>query len=243
MSDKSALDRVIVALDSMTDQEAIDFVAGPAKEFNFFKVGLELYLAYGPELIWKLSQGGKARIFLDLKLHDIPNTVAGAIRSLKGLPVEFLTIHLSGGGAMIERAIESAKDNLPGCKLLGVSVLTSLESSDLHEIWGIDQGPQNNEVFRRLFALASAHGLNGLVCSPHEVPLAREIFGEQELTVVTPGIRFQDEISSTNIGDQKRVLAPSKALKLGSSYLVMGRSLTKTKNIESRILELQNIKI
>ncbi len=240
LSNKSALDRVIVALDSMTDQEAIEFANGAAKDFKFFKVGLELYLAYGPELIWKLSRGGEARIFLDLKLHDIPNTLDGAIRSLKGLPIEFLTIHLSGGAKMIERALASAKENLPECKLLGVSVLTSLESTDLDEIWG---QPLERDVFARLFTLAKRHGMRGLVCSPHEVTLAKEIFGDDQLTVVTPGIRFQDEISSGEIGDQKRVLTPSEALKLGSSYLVMGRSLTKTKTIESRVLELQNIKI
>lgn len=241
---KSALDRVIVALDSMSDVEAIDFSSGPAEDFKFFKVGLELYLAYGAELVKKLSRQGQARIFLDLKLHDIPNTVDGAIRSLAGLPIEFLTIHLSGGGAMIERALESARTHLPGCKVLGVSVLTSLEASDLEEVWGVDQESfQSRETFKRLFTLAKTHGLSGLVCSPHEVPLAREVFGEDELTVVTPGIRFADEISSGEIGDQKRVLTPSEALKLGSSYLVMGRSLTKTKTIESRILELQNIKI
>ncbi len=241
---KSALDRVIVALDSMTDQEAIDFAANEAREFSFFKIGLELYLAYGPELILKLSRQSGARIFLDLKLHDIPNTVDKAISSLKGLPIEFLTIHLSGGGAMIERALASARQHLPGCQLLGVSVLTSLEASDLNEIWGLaSERALEKETFTRLFTLAKTHGLSGLVCSPHEVPTAREVFGSQELTVVTPGIRFEDEIQSGELGDQKRVLAPSEALKLGSSYLVMGRSLTKTKTIESRILQLQNIKI
>jgi len=241
MSTASALDRVIVALDSMSDKEAIDFTNGPARDFKFFKVGLELYLAFGADLVHKLSRGGEARIFLDLKLHDIPNTVAGAIKSLRGLPVEFLTIHLGGGADMIERALESAQEYLPKTTLLGVSVLTSMARQDLSAVWGVDE--DSEQTFERLFALAKKRKMSGLVCSPHEVTLAKKIYGHQNLTLVTPGVRFQDEIDSGAIGDQKRVLSPQEALKLGSNYLVMGRSLTKAKNIDSRILELRSMTI
>lgn len=233
----SALDRIIVALDSMTDREAVEFSTGAGKSFKFFKVGLELYLAYGKELLHKLCERKDIRLFLDLKLHDIPNTVAGAISSLEGLPIELLTIHISGGAQMIESALEAQKKFLPKTTLLGVSVLTSLESTDLKNIWGVSE--ESSASFGRLFTLAKNHGLQGLVCSAHEVQLAREIYGKNPVTIVTPGIRFKDETQ----GDQKRVLAPDEALKLGSHYLVMGRPLTKTNDIESRIELLKNIRI
>lgn len=241
MKEVSALDQVIVALDSMTDTEALAFATGAGREFKFFKVGLELYLAYGPQLLKELAQKSGARLFLDLKLHDIPNTVSGAIASLKGLPVEFLTIHISGGAGMIEAALKAQQEYLPQTTLLGVSVLTSLEAQDIESLWGVHE--EARFTFKRLFSLARDHGLKGLVCSAHEVPIAREVYGHDPVCLVTPGIRFQDEIDAAQLGDQKRVLAPEQALKLGSNYLVMGRSLTKTKNIESRILELQKLKI
>ena len=197
------------------------------------KIGLELFLKYGRELVIKINSQYNMKIFLDLKLHDIPVTVEKAIASLEGLPIDFLTVHLSGGTAMLEAAVKSRNTHVPNCKILGVSFLTSLESDDLKQLFAIEDV---ESAFSRLFKIAENSDIDGVVCSPHEVKLLKS--NHKKLLAVTPGIRFFDEIENSNVQDQKRVMDPKSALAVGSDFLVMGRSLTKAVNLSERLAYL-----
>lgn len=229
-----SLNRIIVALDQMTLEEIDVFLKQEDNIIPFVKIGLELFVKHGPDLVYKIHNDYKKKIFLDLKLHDIPVTVAKAIYSLKGLPIDFLTVHLSGGESMLKAAVAEARVSIPDCKLLGVSFLTSLEASDLKELFGIED---TDKAFLRLFKAASISGIDGVVSSPLEVSLLKKHF--PDLLSVTPGIRFKDEIESSVVQDQKRVMDPEQAFDEGSDYLVMGRSLTKTDRFAERIKSLQ----
>lgn len=228
------LDKVIVALDQMSLEEIDQFLAKKDNTLPFVKIGLELFVKYGPDMVHKIHLEHKKKIFLDLKLHDIPVTVAKAIASLKNLPIDFLTVHLGGGEAMLKAAMAEARVSIPQCKILGVSFLTSLEPSDLQSLYGITNV---EDAFLKLFKVASSSGIDGVVSSPHEVALLKKHY--PHLLAVTPGIRFQDEIASTQTQDQKRVMSPQEAFKMGSDYLVMGRSLTKTDRFSERLKSLQ----
>jgi orotidine-5'-phosphate decarboxylase len=228
-----SLDRIIVALDQMSLEEIDVFLKQKENTLPFVKIGLELFVKHGPSLVHRIHNDYNKKIFLDLKLHDIPVTVAKAISSLKGLPIDFLTVHLTGGEAMLKAAIAEARVSIPDCKLLGVSFLTSLEASDLKNLFGIDD---TGEAFLNLFRVASISGIDGVVSSPLEVALLKKHF--PNLISVTPGIRFKDEIESSVVQDQKRVMDPSEAFAEGSDYLVMGRSLTKTDHFIERIKSL-----
>ena len=230
----NSINRIIVALDQMSLEEIDVFLSLKDNTLPFVKIGLELFVKHGPELVHRIHNDYKKKIFLDLKLHDIPVTVAKAISSLKGLPIDFLTVHLSGGEAMLKAAVAEARVSIPGCKLLGVSFLTSLEASDLEELFGIED---TDEAFLRLFKIASISGIDGVVSSPLEVSLLKKHY--PNLLSVTPGIRFQDEIESNVVQDQKRVMTPEEALVEGSDYLVMGRSLTRTNRFGERIESLK----
>jgi orotidine-5'-phosphate decarboxylase len=233
-----SLDKVFVALDQMSEEEInVLLLDSPIRKV---KIGLELFLLYGPELIHRISTKFNVRIFLDLKLHDIPVTVSKAIKSLKGLPIDYLTVHLSGGSEMLKEALLSAKENIPSTKILGVSFLTSLENSDLMNMFGIEL---NDEAFSRLFKLALNNGIHGVVCSPREITLLKKI--APNIQCVTPGVRFQFEIDNQeNIGDQKRILSAEDAFKSGADFIVMGRSLTKCldrNELNKRLALLKNI--
>lgn len=230
-----SLDKTIVALDQMDMDEIDAFLSRPENTIPTVKIGLELFVKYGPDLVHKIHRLYRKKIFLDLKLHDIPVTVERAILSLKNLPIDFLTVHLSGGEEMLKSAMVSAKIAIPECKILGVSFLTSLEGKDLLDVFGISN---MEEAFLRLFKLASVTRVDGVICSPLEISLVKKHF--PKLMVVTPGIRFADEILSQNIQDQKRVATPQEAFALGADYLVMGRSLTKANSLNGRIKELEN---
>ncbi len=230
----SKLDRVIVALDQMSLEEIDQFLSQKDNSLPFVKIGLELFVKYGPDMVHKIHLEHKKKIFLDLKLHDIPVTVAKAISSLKNLPIDFLTVHLGGGEAMLKAAMAEARVSIPKCKILGVSFLTSLEKSDLESLYGITD---TDEAFKRLFRVAAISGIDGVVSSPHEVGLLKK--HHPELLAVTPGIRFRDEIESTQVQDQKRVMDPKEAFNAGSDFLVMGRSLTKTDRFSERLKSLQ----
>lgn len=230
-----SLDRIIVALDQMTLEEIDAFLKKEDNTLPFVKIGLELFVKHGPELVHRIHNEYKKKIFLDLKLHDIPVTVAKAISSLKGLPIDFLTVHLSGGEAMLKAAVAEARVSIPDCKLLGVSFLTSLEATDLEDLFGIED---TDAAFLRLFRVASISGIDGVVSSPLEVSLLKNNF--PHLLSVTPGIRFQDEIESNVVQDQKRVMNPEEAFEEGSDYLVMGRSLTRTNRFSERMESLKN---
>lgn len=230
----SNLDRIIVALDQMSLEEIDHFLSQKDNSLPFVKIGLELFVKYGPDMVHKIHLEYKKKIFLDLKLHDIPVTVAKAIASLKNLPIDFLTVHLGGGEAMLKAAMTEARLNIPNCKILGVSFLTSLEQKDLNDLYGITN---TDEAFLKLFKVAALSGIDGVVSSPHEVSLLKKHY--PNLLAVTPGIRFSDEIQKTQLQDQKRVMDPKEAFRAGSDYLVMGRSLTKTDRFSERLKSLQ----
>ena len=214
-------DRIIVALDVQTKEEGLALVSR-LKDARTFKVGLELFTAEGPALFRKLKALRKD-IFLDLKLHDIPNTVAGAVRSAFKHGVQMMTIHASGGREMMAKAAEAAKASAEGGKgpkplLLGVTVLTSLKGADLEDV-GL--GPDVASQVLRLAGLAKAAGLDGVVCSPQEIEILRREFG-RGLIIVTPGIRPAWAAAQ----DQKRIMTPAEAVAKGADYLVIGRPIT-----------------
>ena len=217
----SPADRIIIALDVPTKEEGIALV-GRLADARTFKVGLELFTAEGPALFRKLKVLRKD-IFLDLKLHDIPNTVAGAVRSAYRHGVQMMTVHTSGGREMMAKAAEAARaaaDAGQGPKpiLLGVTVLTSLKGPDLEEVgMGSDVASQ----VLRLAGLAKAAGLDGVVCSPQEIEVLRKEYG-RELVIVTPGIRPVWAAAQ----DQKRIMTPAEAVAKGADYLVIGRPIT-----------------
>ncbi len=228
-----SLNKTIVALDQMTIEEIENFLSLPENTLETVKIGLELFVKHGPELVIKIHNQFKKKIFLDLKLHDIPITVSRAIYSLKDLPIDFLTVHLSGGEEMLKSALLEARKSIPNCKIMGVSFLTSLEAKDLNSLFGIT----NPEVaFLRLFQMANKTKIDGVICSPQEIVLLKKDF--PNLLAITPGIRFIDEIKAEITQDQKRVSTPQEAINLGADYIVIGRSLTQTKNLRQRLLEL-----
>ncbi len=215
-------ERLIIALDVKNRAEALD-LARRLPRAVFFKVGLELFTAEGPALLRELQEAGK-RIFLDLKLHDIPNTVAQAVKSGARHGVRMMTLHASGGREMMARAAEaavevSAKEGIPAPLLLGVTVLTSLGDSDLGEL-GLGETAQAHVV--RLARLAKGAGLAGVVSSPREIEAVRRETGPGFL-IATPGIR--PAWAAAN--DQKRIMTPAEAVRLGADYLVIGRPVTR----------------
>lgn len=215
----------------MDKNQVLEFL-DRAGQIESVKIGLELFCREGPSIVETLHNRHKKNIFLDLKLHDIPNTVSGAVKSLAGLPIAFLTVHLTGGREMLDKSLEAARKFLPGAKLLGVSHLTCLDQKDFVELHNI-KNEQVPNSFKRLFKLALDVGLPGIVCSAKELPLLSKRESGR-LIKVCPGIRFKDETNH----DQKRVLSPGEALENGADFLVMGRSLTQSKNLDSRLNEL-----
>jgi orotidine-5'-phosphate decarboxylase len=217
---------IIVALDVPTAEQAIALAQQVAPAVGAFKIGSELFTAAGPEIVKRIRATG-ASVFLDLKFHDIPNTVAKAVASAVRLDVQMLTIHTSGGLAMMRAAEESAQKTADQAGLnaplvLGVTVLTSMESSDLAEA-GVTGG-LGHQV-ERLAQLAARAGLRGLVCSPLEVTGLRQIL-PSSMQFVTPGIRAGDDA----VGDQKRTLNAKEALEVGANWLVIGRPIYAAPN-------------
>lgn len=210
----TAADQIIVALDVPTKEEALNLLEQLLDPISFFKVGLQLYTAEGPEIIRTISSTG-ARVFLDLKLHDIPHTVARTVERVNALGAQALTIHLSGGSDMVRAAAEARG---PGMLLLGVTVLTSATEKTLREI-GVADG-MDKEVLR-LATLGVEGGVNGLVASARELEMLRRQFGTK-VKLVAPGIRP----SWSSAGDQKRAMTPRQALEAGADYLVIGRPIT-----------------
>jgi orotidine-5'-phosphate decarboxylase len=213
------LNRLIVALDFPSADAAMELVERLEGCCCWFKVGMELYYAAGNRVIEGLRERGY-QVFLDLKLHDIPNTVAGAVRSVTGVGASLLTIHAGGGEAMMRAAVQAAI--VPGApKLLAVTVLTSMDEAELRAV-GVSDGPANQVL--RLARLARAAGIGGLVCSAEEVEAVRQAMGPEMLLVV-PGIRPQNETSQPD--DQRRVATPAEAIARGASMLVVGRPITQ----------------
>jgi orotidine-5'-phosphate decarboxylase len=209
---------IILALDVETRKQALNMLTEVGEDLRWVKVGLQSFLRDGNEFIHELADAGY-HVFLDLKLHDIPNTVAKAIESLAGLPVSMLTIHASGGSECMKRATEACNTHLPNAQLLAVTVLTSLDESALRATGVMDTA--ENQV-ERLAKLATDSGVSGIVCSPLEIASLRDIL-PTETALVTPGIRP----TGSNVNEQKRVLSPMAAAKLGANYLVIGRPILK----------------
>jgi orotidine-5'-phosphate decarboxylase len=211
-------ERIIVALDVSTRDAALLLVRALSPHAGLFKIGLQLYTAAGPDVVRAAGDLG-GRIFLDLKLHDIPNTVARAVESASSLGVEMLTLHLSGGRAMIEAATQATK---PETRLLGVTVLTSANETTLRET-GVSSTIE--EQVLSLARLGVEAGVSGIVASAQEARALRQAFGDS-LGIVTPGIR---PIGS-DAADQQRVTTPAAALAAGADYLVIGRPITAARN-------------
>jgi orotidine-5'-phosphate decarboxylase len=210
----TAADKIIVALDVPTKIAALDLVDQLREQISFFKIGLQLYTAEGPEIVRAVLSTG-AKVWLDLKLYDIPNTVARAVESAGNLGVQMLTIHLSGGSEMIRAATAARTNNMT---LLGVTVLTSATEQTLREI-GI-AGKVGDQVLR-LAKLGVEGGIDGVVASPHEIKLLRAEFGDK-IKIVVQGIRP----SWAEPGDQKRFMTPREAVEAGADYIGIGRPIT-----------------
>lgn len=214
-------DRILVALDAPTLDTALDLVRRLRPHVGGFKVGLELCTAVGvPKVVTEIAAAG-GELFLDLKLHDIPNTVAGAVRSVCGLGtgVRMLTLHCQGGAAMLRAAVEAAAAAPERPLLLGVTVLTSIDGLALRDELGVGAALEAHVV--ALAQLAQRCGLDGVVASPHEVAAIRRACGP-ELLIITPGVRP----TWAATGDQRRTMTPSAALAAGADYLVIGRPLS-----------------
>jgi orotidine-5'-phosphate decarboxylase len=210
--------RLIVALDVPDAASATELTARLDGQCKWFKVGLELFVAAGPSVLKPLLKRGYS-VFLDLKFHDIPNTVAGAVRSAASLGVRMVNVHAGGGPAMLEAA-RAALDGLADPpQLLAVTVLTSMDLAQVGAV-GLDRSPsQQVELLARMSLTA---GIRGFVCSPQEVATLRALTGPESV-LVTPGIRP----AGAETGDQRRIATPAEALRNGASYLVVGRPITK----------------
>lgn len=209
---------VIVALDYSTAEEALTLADQLSPKLCRLKVGKELFTAAGPALVDALHKRGY-EVFLDLKFHDIPNTVAGALRSAAALGVWMVNVHAAGGRRMLEAAVGAVQASGSSTLLIGVTVLTSMSDEDLKEM-GYTETAQERVL--RLAALCQACGLDGVVCSAAEAPVLREQYNANDFCLVTPGIRMAGD----SAGDQRRVVTPARAMSNGSSYLVIGRSIT-----------------
>jgi len=209
--------RLIVALDVSSAAAAQKIVAAVGDSAFCYKVGMQLYTAEGPPMVRELIAAGR-RVFLDLKYHDIPNTVASAVREAARLGVSMLTVHASGGGTMLRAATEAAASVNPHLLVLAVTVLTSLDDHDLDKL-GV-RGRVQDQV-SRLAALAVASGCQGVVASAREASELRSELG-RDFVIVTPGVRP----AGATAGDQARVTTPAEAVASGATYIVVGRPIT-----------------
>ncbi len=213
---------LIIAIDVATPEEIKPIIDSLPDAVSFYKVGLELFISAGPAAFIPFKEQNK-RIFLDLKLHDIPRTVARAVKTASQHGVDILTVHAGGGSDMLKAAAEAAcecGDKAP--KLVAVTTLTSLDNDDLKEM-GITR--ELSEHTLALGKMAIDAGIDGLVCSPHEAAAFRELIGNDPI-LITPGIRP----AGGDAGDQKRIATPSMAVKAGSSFLVVGRPILEADN-------------
>lgn len=215
---KEARQRLIVALDVPHARAAAELVSRLEDTCRWFKVGLQLFVAEGPTVLEPLLTRGYS-IFLDLKFHDIPNTVAGAVRSAAALGVRMMTLHAAGGPEMLKAARAALEGLADPPELLAVTVLTSMDRTQL-EVVGVADAPA--EQVSRLARMGTEAGIRGFVCSPQEVSALRALTGPEGVLVI-PGIRP----AGSETGDQKRIATPAEALRQGASYLVVGRPITQ----------------
>jgi len=207
----------IVALDVKSLGAALSLVERLDQAARYYKVGSELFTRAGPEIVSAI-RARQCDVFLDLKFHDIPNTVASAVAAAADMGVAMTTVHASGGMAMLRSAVEAAS---PECRVVAVSVLTSLDATAVAASWGRSSRVDVQEEVLRLARLAVDAGVGGFVCSGHEAAAVRKELGEQLLLVV-PGIRFSEGASH----DQARVVTPADAVRAGADYVVVGRAVT-----------------
>lgn len=224
-----ARQRLIIALDVSSSAEAQRIVAAVGESASTYKVGMQLYTAEGPQVVRALIGSGR-RVFLDLKYHDIPNTVAAAVREAAGLGVSMLTVHGSGGGSMLRAATEAARSVNPALMVLAVTVLTSLADNDLDRL-GV-HGRVVDQVLR-LGALALASGCHGVVTSAREASELRHELGN-DFAIVTPGVRP----AGAGYGDQVRVVTPAEAIAAGASHIVVGRPITAAEDPAAEAREI-----
>jgi orotidine-5'-phosphate decarboxylase len=214
-------DRLIIALDVSRASDAQNIVNEIGESASTYKVGKQLFTAEGPQVVRDLVASGR-KVFLDLKFHDIPNTVAGAVTSASALGVSMLTVHASGGSKMLRAAAEAASSSSSRPIILAVTVLTSLNDEDLQEM-GLPVGVADQVL--RLAGIARNAGCAGLVASAHEAASLRRNLGEG-FPIVTPGVRF----AGGDLADQARVVTPAEAIRAGATHIVMGRPITADKN-------------
>lgn len=253
MAEMSADVTPIVALDVRTEKAALALVDELGSACRFYKVGMELYTAEGPAIV-KAIMGRGASVFLDLKFHDIPTTVQGAVRSAALLGVRILTVHASGGRAMMEAAAQGAREaamllaadvpadavstgvwdkmTRPQVEIFAVTVLTSFDAGGLGLSWGRPIGNVRDEVLR-LAAMAAEAGVQGVVCSGEEASAVRDTFGRRLATLV-PGIRMAGGPTQ----DQARVVTPGEAARAGARYIVLGRAVTAAKSPRNAFAEV-----
>ena len=218
----------IIALDVPDAARAFAMVERLGDECRFYKVGMQLFTAEGPRVVERLREQG-ARVFLDLKFHDIPNTVRGGVRSAAAMGASLVTVHASGGRAMLEAAREGAGDS--GLEVLAVTVLTSMDATALGGAWGRDDVSVQQEVLR-LAALAAEAGVAGVVCSGHEAAAVTSAYAQ--LGVLVPGVRPAGEASQ----DQARVVTPEGAQAAGARWIVLGRAVTGAADPKAALLAI-----
>lgn len=218
----------IVALDLPDAASAEQIVDELGDLCTFYKVGSELFTMAGPGIVESVRRRGPA-VFLDLKFHDIPNTVSGAVRSAVRLGAELVTVHVAGGRAMLRAAANAAGGR---CRVLGVTVLTSMDERAISEVWGREARDMRAEVMR-LAHLASEAGLHGIVCSGSEASSVRERYGDRLATLV-PGIR----LAGGEHQDQARVVTPRAAADAGARYIVLGRAVTAARSPREAMQEV-----
>jgi orotidine-5'-phosphate decarboxylase len=205
---------IILALDTNELETAKNWIEATNGSVDIYKIGLEFYLKFGAAGLRELMDAGDFQVFLDLKLHDIPNTVSSSVKSVADLSPKFLTVHASGGGAMVKAASEAA----PEISITAVTILTSLSDSDLLEI-GYEKDSKSSAI--ALAKLAAANGARSIVCSPFEASEIRGVLGKN-IEIITPGVRP----AGSELGDQKRVMTPQEAIAVGANYIVVGRPIT-----------------
>jgi orotidine-5'-phosphate decarboxylase len=224
----NAKEKLIVALDVDSADEARRLFEGLREDAGMFKVGSRLFTSAGPDFVRGLVADG-ARVFLDLKFHDIPNTVAGACREAVRLGVALFNVHAAGGGEMLRRASEATSEEAARLgvskpSLIAVTVLTSADARTLEET-GVSADSVEAQV-RRLARLADASGLDGVVASPHEISVVRGAVSRSPFLVVTPGVHP----TAAAYEDQKRVMSPSEAVRAGADFIVVGRAILKSED-------------
>ena len=227
---------VITALD-VSDREAMRSLIKQLAPFGgVFKLGLEMFVGFGPEIVREVIEGG-GKVMLDLKLHDIPNTVRKAAKNAGLLGAELLTVHASGGSAMLKAAVEGVKESGSKTKVLAVTVLTSIDEETLNNELGVSKSVRDQ--VKSLAMLAKESGVDGVVCSPKEITAIRECCGPDFL-IVTPGIRPK----GSAVGDQKRIKTPGEAINDGANYIVVGRPITEANDpagaMEAILKEIEN---